>query len=101
MLKDNPIQHDNRKTFVLYLCRLHNNVNIRLGKPEFDCNNALKFWGGDCGCDDADNKTPSIQQIEKKDCMLEGPPLVKEDSLVLKTNNHNQRLSVTVSKRTS
>lgn len=38
-----------------YLCEMHNKVNIRLNKTVFDCKNDLiKTYGGDCGCDSAD-----------------------------------------------
>jgi hypothetical protein len=35
------------------MCKLHNDVNRRLGKKEFACgNNLFDLWGGneDCGC---------------------------------------------------
>lgn len=50
MIEENPVKDDNRKTVVLYLCKLHNIVNKKLGKDIFDCKKAFEFWGGDCGC---------------------------------------------------
>ncbi len=36
------------------MCFLHNKVNGRLNKPQFDCEQAFGYWGGDCGCDKKD-----------------------------------------------
>mmetsp|Transcript_24102 Transcript_24102/g.42792 ORF Transcript_24102/g.42792 Transcript_24102/m.42792 type:complete len:153 (+) Transcript_24102:3066-3524(+) len=55
MLKEIPPNFTTRDEFVLYLCKLHNNVNARIEKPIFDCQLEtlnLKWGGGDCGCDD-------------------------------------------------
>lgn len=42
----------------LWLCKIHNNVNERLGKPIFPCTlDALKEKWGSCGCFDASNTT--------------------------------------------
>ena len=55
MLEENPIESDSREALVLYLCRLHNNVNKRLNKKIFDCKKAFEFWGGECGCSASKN----------------------------------------------
>lgn len=39
----------------MYLCHLHNLVNKRLGKDEFDCGENLKEIY-DCGCGDDDDE---------------------------------------------
>jgi len=49
--KHPPNNITSRKDAVLYVCKIHNFVNERLGKPQFDCQKAFEFWGGDCGCD--------------------------------------------------
>jgi hypothetical protein len=56
MLKDYPIKNDSREQLVLYICELHNHINKRLSKPIFDCSKAMAFWGGDCGCEEKDQK---------------------------------------------
>lgn len=55
MLSDSPPEFKTRDEFVLYVCDLHNQVNVRLDKSQFECSlpalNA-RWGGGDCGCDD-------------------------------------------------
>ena len=50
MLQNFPVKCSSREEFAFYLCDLHNKVNIRLGKPEYDCRKTFEIWGGDCGC---------------------------------------------------
>jgi len=51
MLEDFPFRYKSREDLVHYLCELHNNVNIRLEKPVYECKKAFDIWGSDCGCD--------------------------------------------------
>ena len=51
MLQEFPVRARNRHDLVGYLCELHNNVNRRLNKTEFNCKQAFDIWGGDCGCE--------------------------------------------------
>jgi FAD-linked sulfhydryl oxidase len=54
MLKENPVEPGNNRELSLWLCRVHNIVNRRLGKAEFPCTlEALKDRWGSCGCFDA------------------------------------------------
>jgi FAD-linked sulfhydryl oxidase len=57
MLEKYPVKNDSREDLVNYLCYLHNKVNKRLNKPIFDCKEAFKFWGGECGCSEKSNTT--------------------------------------------
>ncbi|OCF46104.1 thiol oxidase [Kwoniella heveanensis CBS 569] len=50
LLKEYPPQTSSRKTASLWLCHVHNLVNERLGKPEFDCLTLDATY--DCGCGD-------------------------------------------------
>jgi hypothetical protein len=50
MIQEFPVKNGSRQEVVEYVCFLHNHVNKRLGKPEFDCAKASQYWGGDCGC---------------------------------------------------
>ena len=50
MLQNYPIKIKSREDLVFYFCDLHNKVNKRLGKPEYDCMKTFEIWGGDCGC---------------------------------------------------
>ncbi|BGP52785.1 hypothetical protein JCM8202_003864 [Rhodotorula sphaerocarpa] len=51
LLRKYPPQTSSRGTASMYLCHLHNLVNARLGKDEFDCGENLKDIY-DCGCGD-------------------------------------------------
>ncbi|KAL1408305.1 hypothetical protein Q8F55_005111 [Vanrija albida] len=55
MLKEYPPQTSSRKSASLWLCSLHNKVNERLGKPEFDCLTLDATY--DCGCGDNSTNT--------------------------------------------
>ncbi|OCH93520.1 hypothetical protein OBBRIDRAFT_832609 [Obba rivulosa] len=48
LLKKYPPQTSSRKTAAMWLCAVHNEVNARLGKPEFDCTHLDETY--DCGC---------------------------------------------------
>ncbi|KAI0753391.1 ERV/ALR sulfhydryl oxidase domain-containing protein [Daedaleopsis nitida] len=50
LLKKYPPQTSSRRAAATWLCFLHNQVNDRLGKPEFDCANLDSTY--DCGCGD-------------------------------------------------
>lgn len=50
LLKEYPPQTRSRKTAALWGCHVHNKVNERLGKPEYDCTTILEDY--DCGCGD-------------------------------------------------
>merc|ERR1739841_148892 len=53
-LAESPPQVTSASEFSLWLCQLHNKVNIKLGKPEFDCSKVFQRWrdGWDDGsCD--------------------------------------------------
>jgi FAD-linked sulfhydryl oxidase len=39
-----PPSVENNQALSLYFCQLHNRVNNRLGKPEFDCSRVLERW---------------------------------------------------------
>ncbi|OBA20953.1 hypothetical protein METBIDRAFT_14193, partial [Metschnikowia bicuspidata var. bicuspidata NRRL YB-4993] len=48
LLKKYPVQVGSRKTAALWGCHIHNKVNERLEKPEYDCTKILEDY--DCGC---------------------------------------------------
>lgn len=50
LLKAYPPQTSSRKTAALWGCHIHNKVNERLEKPEYDCTTILEDY--DCGCGD-------------------------------------------------
>ncbi|XP_055627693.1 FAD-linked sulfhydryl oxidase ALR [Toxorhynchites rutilus septentrionalis] len=43
-LKDSPPETKSQHTLSQWLCRIHNKVNRKLGKPEFDCTNVNERW---------------------------------------------------------
>lgn len=53
LLAKYPPQTSGRQAAAGWACFVHNEVNKRLKKPEFDCNNLDAY---DCGCGDDDNK---------------------------------------------
>ncbi|RKP29974.1 hypothetical protein METBISCDRAFT_17380 [Metschnikowia bicuspidata] len=55
ILKKYPPQVSSRKTVALWGCHIHNKVNERLNKDEYDCTQILEDY--DCGCGD-DEKSP-------------------------------------------
>ncbi|KAI9632988.1 ERV/ALR sulfhydryl oxidase domain-containing protein, partial [Dioszegia hungarica] len=48
LLKQYPPQTSSRKTASMWLCSVHNRINERLGKAEFDCLTLNEVY--DCGC---------------------------------------------------
>ncbi|KAK4061914.1 hypothetical protein Trihar35433_9514 [Trichoderma harzianum] len=54
LLSKYPPQTSSRNAAAGWLCFVHNQVNERLKKPIFDCNNIGDFY--DCGCGDEDKK---------------------------------------------
>jgi len=58
LLKKYPPQTSSRRAAASWLCHVHNQVNIRLKKPEFDCAHLDETY--DCGCgDEPVSKSPS------------------------------------------
>ena len=43
-LETNKPKVNSRTDFSQWLCNLHNSVNARLGKPEFDCSKVFQRW---------------------------------------------------------
>ncbi|XP_063705570.1 FAD-linked sulfhydryl oxidase ALR [Culicoides brevitarsis] len=43
-LKAEPPKLSSQHDFSQWLCRLHNKVNVKLGKPEFDCSKVNQRW---------------------------------------------------------
>ncbi|XP_062846506.1 FAD-linked sulfhydryl oxidase ALR [Trichomycterus rosablanca] len=43
-LKSNQPDTSSRHNFSQWLCQLHNGINVRLGKPEFDCTQVDERW---------------------------------------------------------
>jgi len=43
-IKQAPPLLDSQQSFSQWLCRAHNQVNVKLGKPEFDCQLVDKRW---------------------------------------------------------
>ncbi|KAF4620936.1 hypothetical protein D9613_001097 [Agrocybe pediades] len=58
LLKKYPPQTSSRKAASLWLCAVHNQVNKRLGKPDFDCAHLSDEY--DCGCGDDPDSTSTV-----------------------------------------
>lgn len=54
MLQEHPPQTSSRNAAAGWLCAMHNKVNKRLGKPEYDCTTLGDAY--DCGCGDDPKK---------------------------------------------
>jgi FAD-linked sulfhydryl oxidase len=66
MLRENPVEADDNRGLSLWLCRVHNIVNRRLGKPEFTCTlDALKERWGSCGCFDNEEEEEGGKEEEE------------------------------------
>ena len=52
LLSKHSIDYTDRVSMVHSICKIHNVVNERLNKPQFTCNDAFDFWGGECGCNE-------------------------------------------------
>ncbi|KAK5984828.1 Sulfhydryl oxidase [Trichostrongylus colubriformis] len=44
VLKEDPPKLSSRNEFALWMCQLHNKVNRRTGKPDFDCSKVFERW---------------------------------------------------------
>ncbi|PIO68471.1 Erv1 / Alr family protein [Teladorsagia circumcincta] len=44
VLKEDPPKLSSRNEFALWMCQLHNKVNRRTGKPDFDCTKVFERW---------------------------------------------------------
>lgn len=43
-LQDSPPRVASSKEFSEWMCQLHNKVNVKLGKPTFDCSKVFERW---------------------------------------------------------
>ncbi|KAK4186314.1 nucleophile aminohydrolase [Podospora australis] len=60
LLKKYPPQVSSRNAAAGWACFVHNEVNKRLKKPEFNCNNIGDFY--DCGCGEEDKNKKKAQR---------------------------------------
>lgn len=63
LLKKYPPQTSSRRSAALWLCSIHNEVNLRLGKPEFDCAHLDSTY--DCGCGDTPISAAHVDDLER------------------------------------
>jgi len=47
--KEGPFYGQKKGELMEYMCRLHNRVNLKLGKPHYDCDLVATEWAT-CGC---------------------------------------------------
>ncbi|KAG8742450.1 hypothetical protein FRC10_001417 [Ceratobasidium sp. 414] len=78
LLKQYPPQTSSRMVSALWLCHVHNLVNVRLKKPEFDCTKLDETYDCGCGPSGANSTTPakSAEKEGDKD-KLTGAKLIK------------------------
>ncbi|CUM63035.1 uncharacterized protein PRCAT00000597001 [Priceomyces carsonii] len=65
LLKKYPPQVKSRKTAALWGCDIHNKVNARLDKPDYDCTTILEDY--DCGCGDDEKEVDTTLSNESMD----------------------------------
>lgn len=94
LLKNHPVQTDNREVVVGYVCGIHNIVNKNLGKPHFNCENAFKAWGGECGC--AVEKEKALQKVKETASTIKRE-LPTAEVKNTETNPQQQTLTATTS----
>ena len=58
MLETSPPVVTSNQAMGQWLCERHNEVNVRLGKPEFPCGALESRWGG-CGCSEGTPADPT------------------------------------------
>ena len=51
LLEEYPVQTSSRVAAAMWGCAIHNKINARLGKEEYDCSRVLGDY--DCGCSPA------------------------------------------------
>ncbi|SCZ90615.1 BZ3500_MvSof-1268-A1-R1_Chr1-3g02102 [Microbotryum saponariae] len=70
LLLKHPPQTSSRSAASIHLCHLHNLVNARLGKDEFDCGKGLEIIY-DCGCADDEPSKTSTSDDDQDPTLLE------------------------------
>ncbi|KAG7747824.1 hypothetical protein KL911_002945 [Ogataea haglerorum] len=63
LLEKYPPQLSSRKTAALWGCHIHNQVNLRLHKQEYDCSTILEDY--DCGC--GQDEAEELQENDTKE----------------------------------
>ncbi|KAG5419445.1 hypothetical protein I9W82_003212 [Candida metapsilosis] len=76
LLSKYPPQTKSRKTAALWGCDIHNKVNERLKKPQYDCTKILEDY--DCGCG-ADEEAPDYTLKGESIKHLQGLKVEKEE----------------------
>lgn len=76
LLSKYPPQTKSRKTAALWGCDIHNKVNERLKKPQYDCTKILEDY--DCGCGD-DEEAPDYTLKGESIKHLQGLKVEKEE----------------------
>jgi FAD-linked sulfhydryl oxidase len=62
LLKKYPPQTSSREAASMWGCAVHNRVNERLGKEQFDCKGVVDKYK--CGCDDAEEEDKKALEAE-------------------------------------
>lgn len=64
LLTKYPPQTRSRKTAALWGCDIHNKVNKRLGKPDYDCTTILEDYDCGCGSDEKEQDSTLGESME-------------------------------------
>ncbi|KDQ12021.1 hypothetical protein BOTBODRAFT_34880 [Botryobasidium botryosum FD-172 SS1] len=79
LLEKYPPQTSSRKTASLWLCHIHNLVNERLKKPQYDCMKLDETY--DCGCGDDPVRGDAKSTPESTTAADGGPPRIREGDI--------------------
>ena len=58
LLQEMPPDVSSRANLAHWFCKAHNNVNERLGKPQYDCAKVTERWK--CGCPEEIAADPTL-----------------------------------------
>ncbi|KAG7691886.1 hypothetical protein KL933_002315 [Ogataea haglerorum] len=78
LLEKYPPQLSSRKTAALWGCHIHNQVNLRLHKQEYDCSTILEDY--DCGC--GQDEAEELQENDTKEHLASIKLESKEQMLI-------------------
>ncbi|KAI9199443.1 ERV/ALR sulfhydryl oxidase domain-containing protein [Polychytrium aggregatum] len=81
ILRANPPDVSSRDAASQWACKVHNLVNKRLGKPQFDCSTVAEIWK--CGCAEEDGANSTSTATSTSNSMSTSLPAASAHSTTL------------------
>mmetsp|Transcript_15548 Transcript_15548/g.27323 ORF Transcript_15548/g.27323 Transcript_15548/m.27323 type:complete len:176 (+) Transcript_15548:38-565(+) len=75
ILKESPPQTQTHDRFEDWMCHVHNQVNIQIGKPTFDCNQVRDRWGSCEACSSHKDELEAFTKLMKTHQMPKIPKM--------------------------